>query len=128
MSAVLLDSSVWIEYFRNDRSSISKEVDDLIDRDNVYTNDLILAELIPFLKIQKQTKVITTLEAAERLPLDINWREIIDYQVSNLKNGINKIGLPDLIIAQNVIQNKAILFTLDKHFKLMGKHLKLKLY
>ncbi|WP_367899151.1 PIN domain-containing protein [Leptospira sp. WS58.C1] len=128
MNRILLDSSVWIEYFRNSNSSISAEVDELIDRENIYTNDLILAELIPFLKLRKQSKIITSLEAIERFPLEIDWEQIIEYQISNLRNGINKVGIPDLIIAQNVIQNKAMLFTLDKHFKLMSKNIKLKVY
>ncbi|TGN02993.1 PIN domain-containing protein [Leptospira dzoumogneensis] len=128
MNRILLDSSVWVEYFRHNNSSISKEVDELIDRENIYTNDLILAELIPFLKLRKQSKIIASLEAIERFPLDIDWEQIIEYQTSNLKNGINKVGIPDLIIAQNVVQNKAVLFTLDKHFKLMSKSIKLKIY
>ncbi|MGJ4790087.1 PIN domain-containing protein [Leptospira koniambonensis] len=128
MTRILIDSSVWIEYFRNANSPISTKVDELIDNENVYTNDLILAELIPFLKLRKQSKILTSLEAIERFPLEIDWEQIIEYQISNLKNGINKVGIPDLIIAQNVIQNKATLFTLDKHFRLMSKNVKLKVY
>ncbi|RHX85850.1 PIN domain-containing protein [Leptospira stimsonii] len=128
MSRIILDSSVWIEYLGNSNSSIAAKVDELIDAENVYTNDLILSELVPFLKIRKQSKIISSLEAIERFSLKIDWNQIIEYQVSNLKNGINKVGIPDLIIAQNVVQNKAILFTLDKHFKLMSKNIKLKIY
>ncbi|PJZ69842.1 PIN domain nuclease [Leptospira perolatii] len=128
MSRVLLDSSIWIDYFRNINSSISREVDELIDRENIYTNDLILSELFPALKIRKQSKIITSLQAIERFPLKIDWEQIIEYQTLNLRNGIHKVGIPDLIITQNVIQNGAILFTLDKHFKLMSKNIKLKLY
>ena len=32
------------------------------------------------------------------------------------------IGIPDLIIAQNAIQHRLILFVLDKHFELMKKN------
>jgi predicted nucleic acid-binding protein len=128
MNSVLVDSSVWIEYFKNINSPISSEVDELIDIGNIYTNDLIIAELIPFLKIKKQNQIIEILQTIERFPVKIDWAEITEYQISNLKNGINKVGIPDLIIVQNVLQNKASLFTLDKHFKLMSKHLKLKLY
>ncbi|WP_025183391.1 PIN domain-containing protein [Leptospira kirschneri] len=128
MSRILLDSSVWIEYFRNVDSPISLKVDELIDAENIYTNNLILSELVPSLKLRKQSKIIISLEAIERFPLEIDWEQIIEYQISNLKNGINKVGVPDLIIAQNVVQNKAMLFTLDKHFKLMSKNIKLKVY
>lgn len=41
----------------------------------------------------------------------------------NLKNGINKVGIPDLIIIQQVVDQKISLFSFDKHFKLMQNHL-----
>ncbi|PJZ43646.1 PIN domain-containing protein [Leptospira brenneri] len=128
MNQVLLDSSVWIEYFRNSNSQISSEVDKLIDLGNIYTNELILTELIPFLKLKKQSQLIQIMESLESFEMLIDWKQIIEFQTTNLKNGINKIGIPDLLILQNAIQNESILFTLDKHFKLMSKIHKLKLY
>ncbi|MCW7470987.1 PIN domain-containing protein [Leptospira kanakyensis] len=58
MNQVLLDSSVWIEYFRNSNSQFSSEVDKLIDLGNINTNELILTELIPFLKLKKQLQFL----------------------------------------------------------------------
>jgi hypothetical protein len=42
--SVLIDSSVWIEYFRNGNNY--EKVDFLIDENLVVINDLILAEFI----------------------------------------------------------------------------------
>lgn len=53
---VLVDSSVWIDYFRTGESS--SHLDMLIDENLIVTNDIILAELIPFLKMKKQYKLI----------------------------------------------------------------------
>jgi predicted nucleic acid-binding protein len=47
--------------------------------------------------------------------------------VTCLRNGINKVGIPDLIIAQFALQNNLSLFSLDKHFQLLGKHVPLNL-
>ena len=52
--AVLVDTSVWIDYFRTDNKSA--ELDDLIDENVIVINDLILTELIPFLKLKRQAK------------------------------------------------------------------------
>jgi len=68
------------------------------------------------------------LESIEKVVIDIEWKEIISFQVYNLKNGINNVGIPDLIIAQNVIQNDIKLYAKDKHFQLMKKHLGLKIF
>ena len=46
--SVLVDTSVWIEYFRT--GNYSEKVDFLIDENLLVINDLILAELIPFLR------------------------------------------------------------------------------
>ncbi len=128
MNPILVDSSVWIEYFRKQSSPISIELDLLIETGNIYVNELILSEIVPFLRLKKETELIDILYSIEKIPLKINWDEIIEFQISNLKHGVNKVGIPDLLIVQNVIQNKAILFTLDKHFHLMKTHLKVNLY
>lgn len=118
---ILVDSSVWIDYFRSGNNSESLDL--YIDQNLICINDLILAELVPFLKITNQNKVIRLLKNITNVELNINWQNIIDYQIICIKNGINKIGIPDLIIIDNIIQNNLALFTLDKHFFLIKKHI-----
>ena len=57
--SVIVDTSVWIEYFRS--GSNSSKLDFLIDEDLIVINDLILAELVPFLKVQNQRNIIKLL-------------------------------------------------------------------
>ena len=123
---VLVDTSVWIDYFRG--SDNSKDLDILIDENLIVTNDVILAELIPYLKIKKQTEVIKLLHEVNNIPLDIRWDEVIEFQVKCLKGGANGVGIPDLIIAQNAKQKNCEIFSLDKHFCLLNKVLKVNLY
>ena len=122
---VIVDSSIWIDYFRDGKNS--SKLDYLIDENIVVINDLILAELVPFLKIKKQQKIINLLNSISKIDLVIGWEQIIDYQHRCLKKGIKGIGLPDLIIAQNAIQNHCEIYSLDNHFKLMKKAIELKL-
>lgn len=120
MSMVLVDSSVWIDYFRGGRHIDTAYFNEIIDNNNVCINDIILFELIPQLKIQKENEVIDILQSIRKIPLNINWEKLIEYQISNIKNGINKVGIPDLIILQDVTDNDLILYSLDKHFKSMS--------
>ncbi|WP_299980506.1 PIN domain-containing protein [Desulfobacula sp.] len=122
---VLVDSSIWIDYFRGDKNSDKLEY--FIDENILVINDLILTELIPFLKIKQQRKIINLLNAIDKLELNINWGQLIDYQHKCLKKGINGVGIPDLIIAQNAIQNQCELYTLDNHFKMIQQSINLKL-
>ena len=122
---VLVDSSVWIDYFRGGGNS--DKLDFLIDKNLLVINDLILAELIPFLKMRNQRKLIGLMKSVKRLELDVRWDQIIEYQYRCLKKGINCIGVPDLIIAQNAIQNTCEIYSLDQHFDMMKKAIELSL-
>jgi hypothetical protein len=121
MKNILVDSSVWIEYFRGKKEAAV--LDELIDRNQLCINNLILSELIPFLRIKKENTLIKILMTIKNIAIKIDWEEIIDFQEINLKNGLNKIGIADLIIVQNVRDNNLRLYSLDKHFELMSKHI-----
>jgi predicted nucleic acid-binding protein len=123
--SVLVDTSVWIEYFRN-KDSLER-LDFIIDENLVVTNNLILAELIPFLRFRKQKKIIELLQNINKLQLTINWDEIIDFQVKCLKKGINGVGIPDLIFAQNAKQNDCEIYSTDNHFILLKNIISIKI-
>jgi predicted nucleic acid-binding protein len=93
----------------------------LIDENLVVTNDLILAELLPLLIIRKESNVVKLLKSIKNNIMHPDWDEIIDYQVSCLKSGSTGIGIPDLLITQNSIQNNIPVYSIDKHFEFMYK-------
>jgi predicted nucleic acid-binding protein len=123
--SVLVDTSIWIEYFRTGNNS--EKLDYLIDENLIVINDLILAELVPSLRVRNQRKIIKLLNDINKLELSINWDQLIEFQFKCLKNGLNGIGIPDLIIAQNAKQNHCEIYSLDSHFKLMKDILRLQL-
>ena len=124
--SILVDSSVWIDYFRDSGQADTLEF--LIEENLVVTNNLILAELIPPLNIHKKKEVIKLLQEIKRQPMSINWDEIIQLQTLCLTKGINGVGIPDLIIVQNAIQGSLKLMSNDKHFFLISEHIPLELY
>jgi hypothetical protein len=117
MNKVLVDTSVWVEYFKS--NSKHEVLSNLIKENQICTNNLILTELLPFLHVRKEFELIEALKAIDLIKININWNLIQQMQTQNLRNGINKVGIPDLIILQNVIDNDLILYSVDKHFKLM---------
>ena len=68
---VLVDTSVWIDYFRSGNNS--EILDFLIDENLLVTNDLILAGLIPFLKVQNKSKIINLLHNIKKLKKKMNY-------------------------------------------------------
>jgi predicted nucleic acid-binding protein len=87
-----------------------------------------LTELLPFIIYKKENKLTDLLNSLRRNLLIIDWQEIQNIQILNLIHGNNAIGISDIIIAQNCIQNESKLITNDKHFKVMAKYIPLKLY
>ena len=122
--SVLVDSSVWIEYFK---SGGGGKLDRLIEEDLACVNELILTELVPAATLKNETDILEGLQALSMIPLTIDWEIVRDYQLMNLQNGINRVGIPDLIILQQVIDQKITLFSFDKHFRLMQAYLNFEL-
>ncbi len=127
MSRVLVDSSIWIGYFRGSKRINFSTFNELLDNNQLCINDLILSELVPSLLHKKEYHVVELLKTIQTIPINIDWDEIIDFQTRNIKSGYNNIGIPDLIIIQNVVQHNLVLYTIDKHFALLQGLYKFKL-
>ncbi len=117
MSLVLVDTSIWIDYFRG--KTVAEPLNKLIESNQIATNDLILAELLPSIRFRKEEKLHRLLLAIRKFDLEIDWEEIIRMQVRNFEAGNNHVGIPDLLIAQSAMKNDLILFENDKHFQAM---------
>jgi predicted nucleic acid-binding protein len=124
--SVLVDSSIWVDYFR--AGGQGDTMDLLIEENLIVTNDLVLSELIPPLTIRHEKKLISLLREIKKQPLAIDWDGIVQMQLICLKNGINGVGIPDLIIAQNTIQGRLKLLSNDKHFSFLAKHTGLEIF
>lgn len=123
---ILVDSSVWIDYFRSGKNS--NQLDQLIEMDLVCTNEIVLTELIPVLQNRNHFQLIESLLSLPKFPHEIFWEGIRQLQILNISNGLNSVGLPDLIIVQNCLEANLELWTLDLHFFKMQDHLALKLW
>ena len=111
----LVDSSVWITFFAGEASSL----DQLLEEGEACLSEIILMELQPFLHIHRDQKIIDLLETVKRVPMRVDWAELRMIRIEILQNGINKVGIPDLIILQQALQNNLPICSFDKQFKLM---------
>ena len=119
----LVDSSAWIEYFRGNESY--SFINSLISVNGICTNDIILAEMLPAINYRNEKMLAELLNSVKKYALSIDWQEIREIQLLNYRFGNNGVGISDIIIAQNCIQNKLILITHDKHFAAMAKYIPL---
>ncbi len=125
MNDILVDSSVWISFLKGEARS--RQLADLLALNRIRTNELILAELMPSLHQRKEKHLVSLFREIKINALRIDWHDIIDIQTLNLKHGINNVGIPDLIIAQNSLQYGTPILTYDRHFALMASIHKIRL-
>jgi predicted nucleic acid-binding protein len=126
MKNILVDSSVWIEYFKGNKDYLF--VNDFISDNLVCTNDVILTELLPSMMHRNEHNLISLMNTIHKYKIEIDWKELEKIQLANIQHGNNSVPIADLIIVQNCMHNDLVLLTLDKHFKLISNYLPLKLY
>ncbi len=126
MNNIIVDSSAWIEYFKGNQEYYF--IKDLIYNNTICTNDIILSELLPSIIHKKESYLAELLYNIKKYMLLIDWQEIRDMQISNLKHGNNNVGISDIIITQKCIQNNLKLITNDKHFIVMAKYIPSEIY
>ena len=121
MTEVLVDTSVWISYFRGDGGkAVTDAVTYLISGNEALVNDIILTELLPHMAVRGERECAEALSALNCPPITTDWTALRVLQETCLRAGINKVGIPDLIIAQEAMRLDVPLFSLDKHFPLIA--------
>ena len=130
MRGVVVDTSVWVAFFRRrpEDKVASDALDYLISGDEALVNDIILTELIPFLKVRGETERAEYLLALQAPSLDTDWGELRKLQETCIRSGINKVGVPDLMVAQQAMRLDVPLFSIDKHFALIAQIAPLRLW
>jgi predicted nucleic acid-binding protein len=114
---VLIDSCIWIDFFSN---NLRRElISSISDEHQLCINDAIMSEVLPLLLHKKENRAADLLASQFSLSMNIQWQGIIDLQLVMIKAGINKVGVLDLIILQNAMQNRCSIVSADKHFRLM---------
>jgi len=123
---ILADSSAIIEFLNGNADYLYLR--DLANQNLLHINDVILTELLPAMIATENYIQAEFIHKLPKVALKINWDEIRDYQIALMKNGYFRVGVSDLHIAQNCIQNDFLLISNDKHFKIIAQFTQLKLY
>ena len=130
MSRVLVDSSIWIEFFRRPGAPVSLELDRLLAHRLVCTTGVVKAEVVPGARTPKDFRRLRRLFDA--LPLAPEregfWTHLIHFQYRLRRKGILDTGIPDLIVATVAIQNRKLVFSTDEDFPRMAPHIPLRLF
>lgn len=116
---ILVDTSVWVDYFKGTMSATAMKLDRYLDTEEIVVGDLVLVEVLQGLREGNQLKLVQAAFASFRLvPLcgaDIAHRAAANYR-SLRRQGITIRGTIDVIIATWCIENDALLLHNDRDF------------
>ncbi len=126
---ILVDSSVWIDYFNGIDNKQTDKLDDTLGLEEVAIGDLILTEVLQGFKVDKEFKiakeVLTSLTIFELLSVELAIKSANNFRKLR-KKGITIRKTVDVIIATYCIKNKIPLLYTDKDFLPFVKHLRLR--
>lgn len=130
MTRVLVDTSAWIDFFRDAASPYGLVVDRLLEEGLVCTCNLVIAELVPATRTrQEYDQLLDFLRALPVLPDSPNmWERVMESGFILHRKGVNGVGIPDCIIAAISQFHETPVFSKDRHFVAMREHLGLVLY
>lgn len=125
---ILVDTSIWIDYFRK-KASVFDRLNQLVEEERAVTVRLVIAELIQGAKEEKEIEVIKDL--GEVVPILTEspdaWKKAGKLSYELRKKG-KTVGLADCYIAVMAGDHKAQLYSHDQHFALIAKHFPLNIF
>ena len=126
---ILVDSSVWIDYFNGQVTPETNKLDTLLGVEPLGIGDLILTEVLrgfrSDLDYQTAKKLMLTLSIFEMLGTDMAIQSADNFSILR-KRGITVRKTADVIIASYCIEHNYSLLFADKDFLPFVAHLGLK--
>jgi predicted nucleic acid-binding protein len=126
---ILVDSSVWIDYFNGKNTPQTDKLDDLLGRELVGLGDLVLTEVLQgFADDNEFNKVKHLLTSMTVVPLagqEIAIKAAVNYRTLR-KQGLTIRKTIDCIIATCCIERGHTLLHNDRDFEPFVKHLGLR--
>lgn len=125
---VLIDTSIWIDYFRGGNEEILKKTDQLLSYASVYVPKVVMAELIHGAKSEKEVAVIESFVEAFNIidQTENTWIKAGTLSFSMKRRGVY-VNLVDCYIAVLAEEYHCKIFSLDEHFKEIKRFLKIEI-
>ena len=114
MSSILVDTNIFIDYFKNPTDDATK----IFEQNEIATCGVVVTELLRGSKSQKESeKLKAALECFDYLDFEkSDWIEIAELFIKLKKSGIT-VPFQDGIISYLAIKHNCKVWTKDCHFK-----------
>ena len=126
---ILVDSSVWIDYFNGLATRQTDRLDELLGSDLLLTGDIILAEVLQGFRddrdFRRAKRALDGLEFRAMLGRDIALKSAANYRALRAQ-GVTVRKTIDTLIATFCIENGHELLHADRDFDPIEEHLGLR--
>jgi hypothetical protein len=126
---ILVDSSVWIDYFRGIASPQAAKLDSLLGTEPIAVGDLILAEVLQGFTSDRDfnqaRKLLTSLVVVDLAGQNIAIKTAENFRALRLL-GVSVRKTIDTVIATHCIENRLALLYSDRDFDPFVEHLGLR--
>lgn len=123
---ILVDSSVWIDYFRGADSPQAARLDALLGEELIAVGDLVLAEVLQGFDTERDFRTARRLLTSLTI-IDLGGRDIAIRAAQNYRKlralGVTPRKTIDTIIATRCIENRLPLLYSDRDFDPFVAHL-----
>jgi predicted nucleic acid-binding protein len=123
---VLVDTSVWIDYFGDVVSAQVQQLDGLVGRKQVLTGDLVLAEVLQGVRSDREFRIVRdallTLDVVQLTSPALAVRSAQNYRVLR-RHGLTVRKTIDCLIATWCIEHGIPLLYSDRDYQPFVKHL-----
>ncbi|MFA7279397.1 MAG: PIN domain nuclease [Sterolibacterium sp.] len=126
---ILVDSSVWIDYFRGTSTPQAEKLDALLGAEPIATGDLILTEVLQGFANDREFNLARKIMAS-LVVLDLAGKDVALQTAKNFRIlrglGVTVRKTIDTLIATHCIENDLPLLYSDKDFDPFVRHLGLR--
>jgi predicted nucleic acid-binding protein len=123
---IVVDSSVWIDYFRGVATPQADKLDSLLGMEILATGDLMLAEVLQGFKddheFEQARKLLTSMEIIELGGRDIGIQAAMNFRLLRAKGITVRKTIDTIIATRCLVDGYSLLFS-DRDFEPFVKHL-----
>jgi predicted nucleic acid-binding protein len=126
---VIVDTSAWIEYFREGEPSVANKVDLCLDQDLVGIGDLVYCEVMQGIRSPRERREVSglllSLPKLDMVGFNIAEKSASNYRLLRSKDVTVRKTI-DVLIGTYCAEHGLELVHFDSDFDLMAKHIGLK--
>lgn len=118
---IVVDTSVWVDYFRKSNPALTQELNRLILSDRVLMPIMVKLEIFTGLSKANFKKIKTHLDAFPEIsPTEATWQSVAKAIEIALSHG-KRFSIADLVIGVLAAEHRAVVWSLDGDFKEMSR-------